>query len=73
MIFESLEYLVRVLSRCDIYEKLYSQGGLEAANSLNDSLLGLYVSALEYLCYARRHLSHNTAGKSPPSGRKGKY
>lgn len=65
LIFESLEYLVRVLCRCDIYEKLYFEQELEAAKLLNDSLVDLYVSILEYLCCARRKLSDHTACKRP--------
>lgn len=64
-ICESLDYLVRLLIRCSLYERLYIQGypNLAALKLLSPSLLNLYVSALKYLCYAMRHLSHNTAGE----------
>lgn len=59
---ESLESLARVLGHCSIYETLYGQQNLEASQSLNDSLVQLYVLVLQFLCYIRRHLSLNTAG-----------
>lgn len=54
MIAESFDYLVRLVIRCAIFERLYIQGypDLETANLLTRSLLDLYVSTLEYLCYA---------------------
>lgn len=61
---ESLDSLARVLGHCAIYERLYCQQDLDASRSLNDSLVDLYASVLEYLCYLKRHLSHNTAGNS---------
>lgn len=64
---ESLESLARVLGHCGIYEKLYCHQGLDASKSLNNSLVDLYVSILEYLCYLKRHLGHNTAGNSSRS------
>lgn len=62
MIFESLDCLVRILYRCDIYEKLYTGRGLQATKQLNSTLVNLYVAVLEYLCYARRDISKNTTG-----------
>lgn len=59
---ESLESLSRVLGHCSIYERLYGQQDLEVSQSLNDSLVQLYVLVLKFLCYVRRHLSLNTAG-----------
>lgn len=59
---ESLDSLARILGHCGIYEALYGQQALNASQFLNDSLVDLYVLILEYLCYLRRHLSHNTAG-----------
>lgn len=59
---ESLDSLARIFGHCGIYEKLYGQKALDASQSLNDSLVDLYVLILEYLCYLKRHLSHNTAG-----------
>lgn len=64
MIFGSLEYLVRILFRCDIYEKLYAELGLEATEQLNSSLVNLYVAVLEYLSSARRQIRLKTAGNS---------
>lgn len=61
---ESLENLVRVLGHCAIYEKLYCQKVLDVSQSLNDCLVDLYALVLEYPCYLKRHLSHNTAGNS---------
>lgn len=61
---ESLDNLARVLAHCGIYERLYSQQALDACQSLNHSLVELYVLILEYLCYLKRHLSQNTAGNS---------
>lgn len=61
---ESLESLTRVLGHCSIYEKLYGQQDLEASQSLNDSLVKLYVLVLQFVCYVRRHLGLNTAGTS---------
>lgn len=61
---ESLESLARVLGHCSIYERLYCQQDLETSQSLNDSLVQLYVLVLQYLCYVRRHLGLNTAGTS---------
>lgn len=65
---ESLDSLTRVLGHCGIYERLYGQRGLDASQSLNDSLVDLYALVLEYLCYLKRHLGHGTAGTSscPP-------
>lgn len=62
MIFGSLEVLVRILFRCDIYEKLYTQQGLQAAEQLNASLVHLYVAVLQYLCSARRQVKLDTKG-----------
>lgn len=59
---ESLESLARVLGHCSIYERLYGQQHLEASQSLNDSLVQLYVLVLKFVCYVRRHLGLNTAG-----------
>lgn len=59
---DSLESIVRVLGHCGIYERLYSQQNLDASQSLNDSLLQLYVLVLQFVCYVRRHLGLNTAG-----------
>lgn len=61
---ESLESLARVLGHCSIYEKLYGQQDLDASQSLNDSLVHLYVLVLQFVCYVRRHLGLNTAGTS---------
>jgi hypothetical protein len=63
LIFGSLEYLVRVLSRCDIYERLYARKELQATKLLDTSLVNLYVSILRYLCCARKELSHRTLGR----------
>lgn len=66
---ESLDSLARILSHCAIYEKLYGQQALgavqplDASESLNTALVELYVLVLEYLCYLKRHLGLNTAGK----------
>lgn len=57
----SLDSLARVLGHCGIYEKLYTHHGLDVSESLNEALVALYVSILEYLCYLKRHLGHNTA------------
>ncbi|RPB12644.1 hypothetical protein P167DRAFT_574015 [Morchella conica CCBAS932] len=57
---ESLEYLLRVLFCCDIYEKLYCETGLLTVQPLNTSLVELYVSILEYLCYIKRFLNKDT-------------
>lgn len=62
MIFSSLEVLVRILFRCDIYEKLYTDENLQAAKQLNTSLVTLYVAVLQYLCTARRHVKLDTKG-----------
>lgn len=63
MIFDSLEGLVRILFRCDIYERLYTKRKLQATEQLNTSLVKLYVAVLKYLCSARRQLSLTTAGE----------
>lgn len=62
MIFGGLEVLVRILFRCDIYEKLYGKRSLQATEQLNTSLVHLYVAVLQYLCSARRQLSLDTKG-----------
>lgn len=68
IVMESMDALVRVLSRCDIYEKLYCKKTpdptqpIDIAQPLDDSMVDLYVSVLEYLCSARRYLGRNTAG-----------
>lgn len=62
MIFESLDCLVRILYRCDIYEKLYTNRGLQATEQLSSTLVNLYAAVLEYLCYARRDLSKDSTG-----------
>lgn len=59
---ESLEALARILGHCSIYETLYGQQDLEASQSLNKSLVQLYVLVLKFLCYIRGRLSLNTAG-----------
>lgn len=61
-IFDSLEGLVRILFRCDIYEKLYAKSKLQSTQQLNTSLVNLYVAVLEYLCSARRQISLTTSG-----------
>lgn len=61
---ESLDSLARILGHCAIYERLYGQQGLDASQCLNDALVDLYVLVLEYLCYLKRHLGHNTAGNN---------
>lgn len=60
---ESLDSLARILGRCGIYEELYGQKVLDSCQSLNDALIDLYALILEYLCYLKRHLGHNTAGE----------
>lgn len=60
MIFGSLESLVRILYRCDIFEKLYAERELQATEQLKSSLVNLYVAVLEYLCCARRDISLKT-------------
>lgn len=61
---ESLDSLARILGRCGIYEELYGQKVLDSCQSLNDALIDLYALILEYLCYLKRHLGHNTAGEA---------
>lgn len=61
-IFGSLEVLVRILFRCDIYEKLYGSRKLDATIQLNTSIVQLYVAILKYLCSAKRELSRPTGG-----------
>lgn len=63
MIFESLEVLVRILFRCDIYEKLYGSRKLQATTQLNTSIVQLYIAILKYLCSATRELNLPTGGK----------
>lgn len=66
---ESLDTLARILGHCGIYEKLYGQQipsasqPLDAFEPLSGALVELYLLVLEYLCYLKRHLGHNTAGK----------
>lgn len=66
---ESLDSLARILGNCAIYEELYGQHApgaspsLDAFESLSNALVELYILVLEYLCYLKRHLGHNTAGK----------
>lgn len=62
VIFDSLEGLMRILFRCDIYEKLYTKRNLQATTQLSNSLVKLYVAVLYFLCSARRQLSLNTPG-----------
>lgn len=70
---ESLDLLARVLGHCGIYERLYglqatdtldASRSLDSAQALNNSLVDLYLLILKYLCYLKRHLSHNTTGHS---------
>ncbi|KAI5838324.1 hypothetical protein DFP73DRAFT_269522 [Morchella snyderi] len=61
---ESVEHIVRILFCCDIYERLYCETSLRAVMHLVTSLVELYVSILEYLCYAKKYLSGNT-GSGP--------
>lgn len=61
-IFGSLEGLVRILFRCDIYEKLYGTRNLHATAQLNTSIVKLYVAILKYLCCARRELRRPIGG-----------
>jgi hypothetical protein len=63
IVTESLEYLVRILSICDIYERLYSLDNLSSTKHLNDAIINLYESIIEYLFYAKRYLEQNTFGK----------
>lgn len=62
MIFDSLEELMRILFRCDIYEQLYTKRNLQATKQLNSSLVKLYIAILNFLCSAKRQLSLNTTG-----------
>lgn len=64
MIFDSVEKLVRILFRCDIYEKLHSSRTLQATEQLNTSFAKLYIAILKYLYYARRELSLMTERKN---------
>lgn len=66
VILESLESLTRILSHCTIYETLYIESSsLKAASLLQESLLGLYVSVLQHLCYIGRYLGRNATGDLP--------
>lgn len=71
MIFDSLERLVLILFRCDVYEKLYSKFKLRTTEQLNTSIVKLYIAVLEYLCSVRRELGRTTAGKYPTKEKKG--
>lgn len=62
MIFSSLEGLVRILFRCDIYEQLYTKRKPQASKQLDTSLVKLYVAVLNYLCSAKRLLSLGRRG-----------
>lgn len=66
---ESLDSLTRVLGHCAIYESLYGQRGLDVSQSLNDSLVALYVLILGFLCYLNRYFGQNDAGKQVDSHR----
>ncbi|KAL0630901.1 hypothetical protein Q9L58_010249 [Maublancomyces gigas] len=59
---ESLDALARILGHCSIYETLYSQD-LKTSQSLNASLVRLYVLVLKFLCYIRHRLGLNTAAR----------
>lgn len=61
---QSLGSLARVLGHCCIYERLYGQQVpvLDAYAFLNEALINLYASTLEYLCYLKRHLEYSTGG-----------
>lgn len=62
MIFDSLDGLVRILFRCDIYEQLYTKRKLQTTPQLSNSLVKLYVAILNYLCSAKRQLSLSSSG-----------
>ncbi|KAI5839141.1 hypothetical protein DFP73DRAFT_222388 [Morchella snyderi] len=61
---ESLEYLLRIIFCCEIYERLYlTRKRLGTVQQLNTSLVELYVSILKYLCYIQKYLNKNTGGR----------
>lgn len=61
-IFDSLDGLVRILFRCDIYEQLYTKRQLQTTPQLSNSLVKLYVAILNYLCSAKRQLNLSSSG-----------
>lgn len=60
---EGLDQVVRILYCCDIYEKLYVGKMLQIEKVLNESLVNLYVSVLEYLSYALSYVEKDMGGR----------
>lgn len=62
ILLEAMSSLLQVVSRCNIYEKLYFAHAYRLGRSLRGSMVDLYVAVLECLCSARRHLDLGPKG-----------
>lgn len=60
---ESLDYLVKLLCCCDIYEKLYCSTEFDISEHLNECFVTLYVSILKYLRKTSSYLDRSTGGR----------
>lgn len=62
ILVEAMSSLLQVVSRCNIYEKLYFTHAHRLGQSLRGSMVDLYVAVLECLCSTRRHLDLGSKG-----------
>lgn len=60
------ETIAKILDRCAIYERLYLTSGSQAPETriMENALIGLYASILQFLAKAKRFYEKNTAGKT---------
>ena len=64
MVAEGLESVTRIITQYRIVEKLYLQRSSEEATELKDSLVDLYVLALQFLVRAQKFYSNNTVERT---------
>lgn len=63
IVLERMAFLVQVVTRCDIYETLYPTHANLPDKPLHGSMVDLYVSILECLCFAKQHRSLGLIGE----------
>lgn len=58
-----VEYVSSVLARCGVFEQLYLQQSSDLSQTVQDSLVKLYIAVLIYLSRARQYYERSTIGK----------
>lgn len=59
---ESLDLVVRLLIRCDIYDTVYCAGGDNSAHHLPSSMVDSYASVLELFASVQQVVGNNYPG-----------